>query len=546
VFSFCVFFSREKTLPACAHFQLGNMQLSVILVLGVACTFAGAASELAFQDSSSTCTLKKDGDNIISDDCGFQVQKNGVAFDLYDEIKDLKERVSDIEDSLIEMGVTTPCNSGAGPSSVNGVPVYCVAKGAMMVASIHDTTNAMWQGGFNPRTTTGGTANPNVDYTMSFADQKAIIDLHPADLVTEIHLEAGSAAGTSYELVYNGWNWDDNTFNTYTFNGGSCHNPEGTASCTSPSFQHVDTATFYADACCCSANDAWGYYGSCGFSQYGTKVDSSHGNAFAHPINANGNYQNPAVVAVNYKLFYFKFSNFEGRAAAPAASTVCSGGSFPRTENINMNSEAYFGSQFASADLMEVFCAAENKVMVANVQNFEASSIWGGGNDPVNVQYGSTASDYLLPIKHWRALIQAFGTANLITEIKGSDNNRIGGSGDYSLVYNDFQLDASYNYKHNGGSCPDGNCASGPQFQHNDPRTSAAWTGSLYASSACCCSSNDAWGWYGSCGFSQFGSKVDSSHGNTRAHNINANGDYVNPPVTGVDSKQFYLEFTPL
>jgi len=523
--------------------------LAYIVLLAV----ASADSALQFEDSTSTCTIEKVGENLVADN--LQVKKDGVVLDLFDEVKALKERVDIVEDLLVEMGVTTPCNAGAGPSSVNGVPVYCVAKGAMMVASIHDTTNAMWQGGFDARTTTGGTANPNVDYTMSFAEQKAIIDLYPADLVTEIHLEAGSDngygtqdLGSSYELVYNGWNWHDHTYSTYHFNGGSCHNSEGTASCTSPQFQHQDTATFFDHACCCSANDAWGYYGACGFSQYGTKVDSSHGNAFAHPINARGEYQNPAVVRVNYKLFYFKFSNFEGRAAAPAAATVCSAanGSFPRTENVNMNSEAYFGSEFASAASMEVYCVAENKVMVANVQNFEASSIWGGGNDPANVKYGTPTSDYLLPLKDWRALITAFGTANLITDINGSDDNRIGGSGDFSLVYSDFQLDASYNYKHNGGSCPQGTCSGGPQFQHNDPRTSAAWTGTLYADSACCCSSNDAWGWYGSCGFSQFGSKVDNSHGFTRAHNINANGDYVNPPVTGVDSKQFYLEFTPL
>lgn len=422
----------------------------------------------------------------------------------------------------------------------------------MLTASIHNTANKIWQGGFDPRSTTGGLANPVNDYVMSFKNQKAIIDKHGGDLVTEIHLEGGSTFGTSYEITYNGWKWTDATFNRYTFNGGSCMNPtsaKSTCAGGKPMFQHVDTANWYSNACCCSANNAWGYYGGCGFSQWGTKVDAGHGNMFAHNINMNGQYVNPPSGPVAMKLFYFKFANFETPAVAHNAKMICNknlNAKFPRFETVNLDSHSYFGAKFASkAQKIKVWCVGHQKVLVTNVKSFEASSIWGAGQNPKYTTYGSPGSDYLLALDTWRKLISAYGTANLRTVINGPDNTRSGHSGTYSLVYNDFQLDSSFRYRHNRGSCPNGSCGSGPQWQHNDPRT-MTWTGSLYDKGACCCSSNSAWGWYGGCGFSQFGSKVDAHHGNTRAHNVNPDGNYVNPPVTGVDSKQFYLEFTAL
>ena len=101
------------------------------------------------------------------------------------------------------------------------------------------------------------------------------------------------------------------------------------------------------------------------------------------------------------------------------------------------------------------------------------------------------------------------GAVDLVTKIS------MDGADDYTLVYHDFKLDADLNYQHTGGECPQGtggacaNVARGPQLQHTDVAPGATY--GTWFDGACCCSSNNGFGWYGSCGFGQFGFVADGS-----------------------------------
>lgn len=84
-------------------------------------------------------------------------------------------------------------------------------------------------------------------------------------------------------------------------------------------------------------------------------------------------------------------------------------------------------------------------------------------------------------------------------------------------------------------------------MQHNDGRVG---TTGRWFDGACCCSSNNGFGWYGHCGFGQFGFIADGHHGGRFSHPINRHGTYFNPPVGSaargegnVLRKEFWVTF---
>lgn len=179
--------------------------------------------------------------------------------------------------------------------------------------------------------------------------------------------------------------------------------------------------------------------------------------------------------------------------------------------------------------------------LIANVVNPE-KSMWHGGNGRTG---GSDHNDYFMGLNDWAALLSSHKTnrgrpAHLFVKIFMNTQ-------DYLLQYTNWQLhDGGNSYSHSAGVCYNGNCPSGPQMQHNDDlRTSAQ---GHWFDGKCCCSKFDSFGWYGSCGFGQFGFVADSSHGGKFSHPIDKHGKYQNPPV-GSDSfgagniirKEFWL-----
>ena len=168
----------------------------------------------------------------------------------------------------------------------------------------------------------------------------------------------------------------------------------------------------------------------------------------------------------------------------------------------------------------------------------------GGWQGSSNSRSGfSSGSDYWIGINAWRTLLSnnAGSNKDLLVKIFLSTGKH------YTLEYKDWDIKSNIYYSHKGGKCYNGSCSSGPQMQHNDGRQGT--TGSWY-DRACCCSSNNGFGWYGHCGFGQFGFIADGSHGGKFSHPINRDGNYVNPPV-GSDSrgegnvlkKEFWLTF---
>merc|ERR1711998_392521 len=157
--------------------------------------------------------------------------------------------------------------------------------------------------------------------------------------------------------------------------------------------------------------------------------------------------------------------------------------------------------------------------------------MWSGSNARRTFGSKSVGKDYFLAITEWRRLIEAHGKrVDLIVKID------LQSQADYTLVYSNFKLYGDLSYSHDGGKCPQGNCPSGPQMQHDDPRKGKA--PSKWFDGACCCSNNNGFGWYGSCGFGQFGFVADSAHGGKFSHPIDRNGNYVNPPV-GSDARGY-------
>jgi hypothetical protein len=179
--------------------------------------------------------------------------------------------------------------------------------------------------------------------------------------------------------------------------------------------------------------------------------------------------------------------------------------------------------------------------LIANVVHPE-KSMWHGGNGRSG---GNNGPDYFMGLNDWATLQSSHrtnsgGPAHLFVKIFLD-------TGNYLLQYTNWQLHSGGNqYSHSSGVCYNGNCPSGPQMQHNDDlRTSPQ--GSWY-DGKCCCSTYDSFGWYGGCGFGQFGFVADGGHGGKFSHPIDKHGIYQNPPV-GSDSfgagnilrKEFWL-----
>jgi len=175
--------------------------------------------------------------------------------------------------------------------------------------------------------------------------------------------------------------------------------------------------------------------------------------------------------------------------------------------------------------------------------------MWHGSNGRISNGYKALGSDYWVSINDWKGLIDAHPRrVDLIFKIFLNPS-----SNDFTLIYNDFKLDSSLRYYHAGGSCPQGSCPSGPQIQHNDPRT--GWQGSWFDRGCCCYASGTSpFGWYGGCGHGQFGYVVGVNSYSTQnrfAHTIDKNGNYVSPPVGSskrsdglIIRKEIWLHFT--
>eukprot|EP00466_Bigelowiella_natans_P008812 jgi/Bigna1/77496/fgenesh1_pg.48_\ len=175
--------------------------------------------------------------------------------------------------------------------------------------------------------------------------------------------------------------------------------------------------------------------------------------------------------------------------------------------------------------------------------------MWHGSNGRISNGYKALGSDYWVSINDWKGLIDAHPRrVDLIFKIFLNPS-----SNDFTLIYNDFKLDSSLRYYHAGGSCPQGSCPSGPQIQHNDPRT--GWQGSWFDRGCCCYASGTSpFGWYGGCGHGQFGYVVGVNSYSTEnrfAHTIDKNGNYVSPPVGSskrsdglLIRKEIWLHFT--
>ena len=205
-------------------------------------------------------------------------------------------------------------------------------------------------------------------------------------------------------------------------------------------------------------------------------------------------------------------------------------------------------------------------IMVARVVNPNAD-MWKGSNGKVTRGSRGAGGNYMRDIREWAIVIddfQAQGGSNggviveLVVNIFMSGGGGLNGAAgvdgsDYQLVYAPFTIHGDLSYQHTGGACPQGTGSGlngcqhgfGPMMQHNDD---GQHRGTWY-NGACCCSSNDAFGWYGGCGFGQFGFIADGAHGGRFAHPIDRHGLYRNPPVGSasveggatISRKEFWL-----
>jgi len=179
-------------------------------------------------------------------------------------------------------------------------------------------------------------------------------------------------------------------------------------------------------------------------------------------------------------------------------------------------------------------------VLVASIID-PTKAMWKGCDDSTKDERGAKGSDYWMGLRKWQELLKAQGgrPAHLFTLIKEA------GSSPYLLQYNNWQLsDNLQQYRHDGGNCYQGSCPSGPQMNHND--NSRSWTGDWAGGGEGghnCCASYFAnkgagaggFGWYGHCGYGQFGFEEGGF-----LHPVDRNGQYQNPAIK-VTGKEFWM-----
>lgn len=197
------------------------------------------------------------------------------------------------------------------------------------------------------------------------------------------------------------------------------------------------------------------------------------------------------------------------------------------TANPNATSQVYrLYPEYVEALGVDVYCdftttrnGSKGWGLLAVVSS-DAGSFWTGYADG-RISKGTpspTTDNYLLGIELWRRFMNENGGRTMLAEISLA-------SGPYVLLYPQFSLNASYQYRH----------APGALLQHNDANSLATWTGGFSASAAGSCTSTPGWG--GQCGYSQF-----FTSGSPMAHGISSNGGYSNPPVGGVTKKAYWFQ----
>lgn len=200
-----------------------------------------------------------------------------------DLVKEAQQNAAKKAEELFEStgGLTPPKDAPSGPEGAH----------FMLVASVLDAKQSIWKG--CDSSTMGERGAKGSDYWLGLHKWQAALKAQngrPAHLYVQIFAPSGD-----YLLQYNNWQLSDD-LQQYRHDGGGCYQgncPSG------PQMQHNDNRdnawTGQWNNHCCAGYDrngqgGFGWYGQCGYGQFGFEEGP-----FSHPIDRNGQYQNPPV-----------------------------------------------------------------------------------------------------------------------------------------------------------------------------------------------------------------------------------------------------------